>query len=300
MHLSIIVATYNRASALRQALDSLAAMVVPEEIAWEVVVVDNNSNDRTASVVNDFQQAGLPVRYVFEGKQGKSYALNTGIREAKGEILAFTDDDCLVARDWAAAIVKEFRTDHALAGLGGRVELYNPTDKPVSIRTRRERMLFSSLSFDHLFALIPGCNMAFLRKVFVEVGEFDPFFGPGAKPGAVAEDTEFLYRAYKKGIRMVYSPDVVVFHNHGRRTDEEVESLNRKYGIGRGALYCKHVLRGDREILKMAYWEISWTTKSLLCGLFSQKSVKKQRQSLWALFLGALYWALAGRGKPMD
>ena len=101
MKITVILCTYNRCQSLVRALDSLAASILSETIEWEVLVVDNNSSDQTKAIVEDFcRQYPGRFRYLFEPQQGKSYALNAGIREARGDILAFVDDDVTVEPMW--------------------------------------------------------------------------------------------------------------------------------------------------------------------------------------------------------
>ena len=87
MNITVILCTYNRCRTLEKALTSVAASALPLSIEWEVLVVDNNSRDQTRDVVEDFctRYPGR-FRYLFEPHQGKSYALNTGIREARGDV----------------------------------------------------------------------------------------------------------------------------------------------------------------------------------------------------------------------
>jgi glycosyltransferase involved in cell wall biosynthesis len=205
MDISVIICTYNRCEALRRALQSLDAMSVPAYLNWEVIVVDNNSTDITSMTVREFRQKSrLPLRYVFEKTQGLSHARNTGIRNARGVIVAFTDDDCIVDKNWIVSIHNEFVSDQQLFGLGGRVELYNLSDKPVSIRTFKERIALTTTA--QLFSLIPGCNMSFRREVLDKVGEFDVDFGAGKRlVKLVADDTDFIYRVFKEKFKIVYS-----------------------------------------------------------------------------------------------
>src|SRR5690242_5620823 len=101
MNISVILCTFNRYSHLDIALNSIAASDVPENVEWEILVVDNNSTDRTREVVyNLMNRFPERIRYFFEPHPGKSYALNTGIRQAAGEILVFTDDDVIVEPAW--------------------------------------------------------------------------------------------------------------------------------------------------------------------------------------------------------
>jgi|ERR1700674_1002888 glycosyltransferase involved in cell wall biosynthesis len=288
MKLSVIIASFNRSQSLLHVLQELSHQIVPEGVKWEVLIVDNNSTDGTESVISQFvSKDPKRYRYLRENRQGKSHALNTGIHAAAGEIVVFTDDDCISAPNWLCAISNEFVSDPALAILGGRVELYCKDDRPVTIRTFRERILFSKP--EQLFSLIPGCNMSIKKSIFDVVGEFDPLLGPGTKIGAVSEDTDFIYRVFKKGFKVAYSPDVLVYHNHGRRTEAQVQSLNHKYVVGRGAFYCKHILKGDVCVLRMAYWEVSALIKGLLKERFSGALARQRKTLLWDLLIGMAY-----------
>lgn len=287
MRISIIVASHNRSESLIRFLQNLLHQVDPGGAEWEVLIIDNNSTDSTKVVCEPFVLCHpQKFRYIFEAKQGKSLALNSAIHEARGDVLVFTDDDCIPDPGWVGAIVHEFASDPSLFVLGGRVELYCKEDRPITIRTYMERILFCSL--DQLFSLIPGCNMAIRRDVFDAVGDFDPLLGPGTKVEA-AEDIEFLYRVFKKGFKIVYCPDVLVYHNHGRRTDAQVQALNHKYVVGRGAFYCKYILKADLSVLKMAYWEISSLISGLLKERFSGEDAQKQKTLLRDLLIGAVY-----------
>ncbi len=101
MNITVILCTYNRAETLSKALQSVAFSELPKSLEWEVLVVDNNSRDQTHDVVEGFcRQYPGRFRYLFEPQQGKSHALNSGIREARGDVLAFMDDDVTVEPAW--------------------------------------------------------------------------------------------------------------------------------------------------------------------------------------------------------
>ncbi len=288
--ISVVICTCNRAESLKRTLNSIMAMSVPKDLPWELIVVDNNSSDNTKEIFEEYKiKSGSNVVYVFEEKRGLANARNSGIQKAKGEIIAFTDDDVIVDKNWLYYILKEFESDASLSLVGGRVELYDPNDQPVTIRTFNERIPFSSAS--QLFSLIPGCNMAFHRRVFDVLVSFDPTFGAGTRIRA-AEDSDFFYRAYKRGFEMVYSPEIMVYHNHGRRTEEQVRKLNKGYAIGKGAFYCKHILRGNPEVLKMALVEVISLIKGLVKNMIRLRSTDKQRMMLCALILGSIYRVL--------
>ena len=120
IEVSVLISTYNRAPRLRTALAALLGQT--GDVRYEVIVIDNNSSDDTAGVVAEMAAASPDrIRYVFEGRQGKSHALNTGLTLARGEILAFTDDDVRVAPDWLLQFRRGFTAHPAVDYIGGRV-----------------------------------------------------------------------------------------------------------------------------------------------------------------------------------
>lgn len=259
-------------------------MVVPSIFRWEVLIVDNGSTDGTADACKEFMGKN-PERfiYVLEPRKGKSIALNNGIRAAKGNILAFTDDDCIVDKHWIEAIMAEYAADPRLGVLGGRVELYDPHDRPLTLVTALEKSVL--LSARELFPSpqIIGANMAAKTAVIQSVGGFDQFMGPGTNAHA-AEDADFLYQALKKGFKVVYCPSVLVYHKHGRQTDEEVMAMSYQYDVGRGSFYIKHILEGDRKIARMFLGDLKWTLNRILAF----KEIKYRTRFLRGLLTGVM------------
>ena len=248
---SIIICTRNRAAALRQTLAALSAMCVPKTRRHEVIVIDNASSDDTRSVV-EAATVAMPVRYCYEGQPGAAYARNTGLAQAMGRLIFVTDDDCVVSPDWLETGVR-LLTDNPRQVIGGRVELHDPRDLPITIRTETEPMQLASIT--SVVGFIHGCNMTFGRCVLDEIGLFDPLLGPGTRCRA-AEDTDLVYRAFQAGIPVRYDPDLRVAHDHGRRNKTDEESLMRGYMVGRGAMACKHLLGGHPELLRSLYWDL--------------------------------------------
>jgi len=118
---SVVVCTYNRCASLRDTLRALKGQRVDGELSFEVVVVDNNSTDETRQTVDEARrQTRWPVRYVFEQKQGLSHARNVGIREAKSDLVMFTDDDVVPDERWVDTIVRAFES-HEADCVGGRI-----------------------------------------------------------------------------------------------------------------------------------------------------------------------------------
>jgi glycosyltransferase involved in cell wall biosynthesis len=223
MDLTVVICTYNRADLLEATLSALAEQKVDGKLAWDVVVVDNNSSDRTRAVA---QQAAprLPVTYVFEGRQGLSQARNSGIAAARGEILAFTDDDVLPARDWVNSIagaIERWGSDI----VGGRI-LPKWEGTPPNWLLEDDTLLanLAMLTSERVRIFEPsrrespkvwGANMAFRRSVFSRVGLFDTRRGIRGKVLYGGEETELITRAIDAGSVAVYDPSLVVFHRIG-------------------------------------------------------------------------------------
>jgi hypothetical protein len=204
--------------------------------------VDNGSTDATAKLVKQFvDKAAVTLRYVLEPKPGLANAHNAGMAAASGEILAFTDDDCYPETDFLRRVWYAFE-DPSIGYIAGRITLHDPADYPMTTIemttpfTFRPRRLVSAGSFG-------GANMAFRRKVLVEIGGFDPLFGPGALFNA--EDVDAAARASAVGWKGEYRPEVIVRHHHGRKAPD-IPGLVKSYGIGTGAYQMKLLLRGGK------------------------------------------------------
>jgi glycosyltransferase involved in cell wall biosynthesis len=126
MRLSVIICTWNRAELLRQTLDSLEKLELPPDTESEVIIVDNNSSDETNAVCQQFlRQNPQRYRYIVEKRQGKSFALNTGIENARGRILSFTDDDVIVDPAWLAETIRMFESSPCVGVSGKIAPLWN-------------------------------------------------------------------------------------------------------------------------------------------------------------------------------
>jgi glycosyltransferase involved in cell wall biosynthesis len=218
MNITVILCTYNRSGSLARALESIAAQTVPAEIKWEVLVVDNNSKDQTRALVEEFcLKHPDRFRYLFEPQPGKSYALNTGIREARGKILAFIDDDVSAEPTWLRNLTSELHSSE-WAGAGGRI-LPEKSFSPPRWLSAKEARSFAPLA---LFDLGPhpgplaespfGTNMAFRKEVFERFGGFRTDLGPRPDSIIRGEDTEFGKRVLAAGLRLRYEPSAVVYH----------------------------------------------------------------------------------------
>ena len=244
MKFSVVIATYNRAKDLSDTLMSLSRLETDQP--WEVIVVDNNSSDATPTVVAEAAKTfPVELRYLFEKEQGRSAALNAGIRVARGEIIVVTDDDVRVQPEWlenAAAALEEFQCDY----LGGKALPIWGGQRPDWLPNRGGRHWAVIALLDYgpapfeLGERVPlGVNMAFRRDAFERAGLFDNQIGRKAGTLLGQEVREWCQRARAAKLRGFYSPDLVVQHVI------PAERLNRKYfrrwfywhGVSRAILY---------------------------------------------------------------
>jgi glycosyltransferase involved in cell wall biosynthesis len=219
MNVTAILVTFNRSQSLANALESVAQSVLPPSVSWEVLVVDNNSTDRTPQVVEEFS-VRYPgrFRYLFEPTAGKSHGLNAGIEAARGDIVAFVDDDVTVEKTWLQNLTAPLQNGD-WAGVGGRILLHQDLPLPEWLSLDRPYNMGGVLAgFDLGAEPGPldeppyGTNMAFPKRVFRQYGGFRLDLGP--RPGSQLrnEDTEFGRRLLTAGERLWYEPSAVVYH----------------------------------------------------------------------------------------
>jgi len=259
MKVTTVLCTYNRCQSLAKALDSLAASTFPETIEWEVLVVDNNSSDQTKAVVEDARRR-YPgrFRYLSEPRQGKSYALNSGIREARGEILAFTDDDVIVEPTWLHDLTSSLH-DGEWVGSGGRILPARSFVPPRWLALDGPHNLAGALCAYCDPGDVPGelknppygANMAFRKEMFGKYGDFRTDLGPRPSSEMRFEDTEFGRRLIEGGERLRYVPSAVVYHEvHEGRVRKEF-FLAWWFDFGRGWIRETGKLPNTTEMLKI-------------------------------------------------
>ncbi|MGC1424657.1 MAG: glycosyltransferase [Terracidiphilus sp.] len=222
MDITVILCTYNRCDGLASALESVAVSRLPHSVSWEVLVVDNNSTDRTREVVERFvSRYPGRFRYAFEPHPGKSHALNSAIRHTNARILAFMDDDVQVEPDWLRMLTRIF-DDPAYAGAGGRILPESEFTPPAWLETSARYALAPLAMFDlgpaagRLREPPFGTNMAYRKEVFARYGDFRRDLGPQPGSEIRSEDTEFGMRLLQGGEHLWYEPAAVVHHSISR------------------------------------------------------------------------------------
>jgi GT2 family glycosyltransferase len=205
-----------------------------------VIVVDNNSNDATAAVVQARLAAHPNLRYLFEPQQGLPRARNAGILRAQSPIIAFTDDDIVVADDWVRSIFQAFERYPTADCVGGPVLPRWPSSgkpawfselqtSPLALQDKGQRPVF--VNQHNAAPCLIGANFAFRKSAFAKCGLFDPYY-------ARTQDRELQLRLWRAGGLGVYVPDIVTY------VDIPTERLTKAYfreWYGRAGRYHSHM-----------------------------------------------------------
>jgi glycosyltransferase involved in cell wall biosynthesis len=291
---SVIICTRDRPGPLRQCLASLgAAAKACPELAIEVLVVENGSIGSCVLAEEELARIAPGSPLLLRLVNGNlSRARNFGMSHARGDLLAFVDDDCLVDRNWLADIARYCRLMQGDFMMGGRVRLADPSDLAFTIKDVDEPQTFHTGI--HPGGFIQGCNFIVPRVTARRIGDFDPRFGAGGRFRA-GEDTDYIIRAHALGIPIFYVPDMMVLHRHGRRTLPEIQRLNSAYAHANGAILAKHVLR-HRWLAKHLVWTIRSTFRESGGGPrfddqvgLSWREVARDQLNGVAAFVGAMF-----------
>jgi GT2 family glycosyltransferase len=261
---SVVVCTRDRADILQACLTSLLEL---ETDPLEIIVVDNApSDDRTRALC-----AELPVSYVLEPQPGASRARNRGVLEARGELVAFTDDDCVVDSRWLDDLGKSFSDNLVMAASGyiGPLELESRAQYLFELhggfeKRFEKRMLDGTSGSPVVLSGLGGAsaNLVVRRRAFELVGLFAEDFGPGT-PARGAEDAYLHYRLLAAGYRIAIDPSRIVWHRH--RTDEAgVRQVLSDYSLSAFA-YTTRCLVAHRELGVIHVW--GWWIRHLLHDL---------------------------------
>lgn len=223
---SVVVPVRNGERTLKDCLASLRALNFPPEHR-EIIVVDNGSTDRTAEIIDDARVRGL-----HEPRRGPSFARNAGILASRGEIVAFTDADCVVSRAWLGRLIAPFEASK-VGGVAGEIVGYPARTAAERYAARIRHLSPQKYLRRPILPFAVFANLAFRRDVFDRIGLLDEAMTAG-------ESTEFCTRFRRTSqLELVYAPEAVVFHRH-RRTAAELFRQQWNYGRGHALLYIKY------------------------------------------------------------
>ena len=245
---AVVVCSRERPRELHRCLEALRCI---HGAGHEVVVVDNApASDRTARLCTAY-----PYTYLCEPRPGLNRARNRGLEASRGEIVAFTDDDCEPDPVWLDALAAAYADERVGAATG----LVLPRELETRSQERFEAYCANRRSFRPRTFAAPdtppsaagvagmGANMSFRRALLEELGGFDPRFD-GGMPTLSGGDTEAFARVLARGRRIAYRPDALVWHRH-RREPAAVRRVVFGYGVGLYAVLAKRLLEdGDRGV----------------------------------------------------
>lgn len=231
--ISVIICFYNGGELFKKNIESVSRLKIPDNTRVEFLFVDNNSTDESGEIIKEYARRYPDTfRYLFEPKPGKSYALNLSIREARGDILAFTDSDVILPEDWLLRIKEGFEK-HDCAALDGRIlPLWGikPPEWLLAITKNGATNMIYSIndsekeryhSFDK--PVLPGGNSAIKKECFSRYGNFRTDLGPRPGIHLGGEDTDFSCRLLRGGEKLVYYPPITVYHQIPK------ERITKKY-----------------------------------------------------------------------
>jgi glycosyltransferase involved in cell wall biosynthesis len=210
---------------LRETLTALQQMALPADCGCDILVVDNNSTDGTRDVIAQFSQAAIPVVYLHEPRQGKSFALNRGLGECASDVVVLTDDDVLPQADWLQRIVEAFR-ERDVTFVFGKVLPRWGCVPPPELLTQRAQDIWGPLAIvdygdepaDYVASstgqrLPIGANLAFSREALLKIGGWRTDLGKVNNTLISGEDHEIFMRLRKAGAYAgFYDPQNAVRH----------------------------------------------------------------------------------------
>lgn len=283
---SIVVCSYNGAKTLRDCLTSLKDLHYPN---YEVVFIDDGSKDNTQEIMKDFPW----VRNIVQVNKGLSVARNVGIAASLGEVVAFTDSDCMADRDWIYFLVHSLLSSD-FAAVGGPNISPPATDWIQATVGAAPGSPSHVLLTDTIAEHVPGCNMAYHKWALEEIGGFDPEF---RKAG---DDVDVCWRLMQRGYQIGFSPAAVVWH-YRRFEVRTYFSQQRGYGEAEAMLRYKHLQyfgpTGSAIWHGNVYSQVrmdSFFTKPVIYhGMFGMglfQCIYPKRYSPWAGLLSSLEW----------
>lgn len=279
MNMSVLIATKDRPDQLRQCLESLYTSTHKQ---FEVIVVDQSINDSGSSLRSQFPR----LRYFHYTRGGKSGALNFGSTKARGSILAFTDDDCIVTPGWLTHIHEAFCRHPSAHGVFGSTYPYKP-------EKHRGEICPSTYEQSHSYAITKpvyhvshigfGNNMAIRKQTFIAIGGFARWLGPGTAAMA-AEDADIEARLLLSGYGLWYEKSAKLFHNKWM-SQKATRTDGLHYLVGETACYGYLALTGHRYargILQKA-----WDRDVRQFARYGMRFLTSPRKK----YAGSMWWA---------
>jgi glycosyltransferase involved in cell wall biosynthesis len=295
---TIVICTKDHPDLVRRCLESIFRLAVPEGLkAPDVLVVDNASSTTQS---RDVALSFPGVRYVFEKQVGLNFARNRALADAKGEILAFIDDDAVTDVNWLHGLQQAWTLEPNAGAFTGQTLPYSlETEAQIAVEKiggfRKgflPAVFRKELPSDPLYPCSTifgnGCNMAFRVDVMRDLGGFDIALDMGAAlPGG--GDLDALYRIVRSGRELVYEPQMLVLHEHRRDMEGLRRQIRRSWGMGCMAFLTK-IRDNDPGMRDKARQFIHWWIRSMARQLLDPRCppTDMPRSFLLQQFVGAL------------
>lgn len=284
--ISVLLCTRNRGDKIKNAVDSILENSYEN---FELILVDQSSDDKTKATIETYIDPR--IRYIRSQTVGLSRSRNIAIRESLSEIVAFTDDDCIVDREWLGSIMREYESDSSVMGVYGRVLPYGTGEPSMvchCIIDSMERKTVDSPIIPYT-VLGHGNNMSFKKDVFRKTGLYIESLGAGTWMRA-GEDTDLTYLALKKRMKFLYSPEPLLYHNNWM-SKERAENIELGYILSAVAVFTKYSLKMDKIAISHLLVRMKYILKRIstnLVNLNRDRGLVPEMKKLWWFNIGLI------------
>ncbi|MEK6691947.1 MAG: glycosyltransferase [Nitrospirota bacterium] len=305
---TIVIPAYNSERTIARVIESC----LNQTVKGEVIVVDDGSDDSTAEIVKRY-----PVKYIYQENSGPAKARNTGWENANGEIILFTDSDCIPEKDWVGKMLGYHSRDNIYV-VGGSYDITNP--ESLLARCIHQEILERHRKMSGEVDYLGSFNLSYRRKILEELGGFNEEFRY-----ASGEDNDLSYRVRKKGYKLIFDREIKVAHNHQTKFFKYLKEQFR-HGFWRMKLYRLHpdMAKGDSyagifdfiqpplamviligafsSIFSELLLKITGGLALLLVGLqlpITFSVIKREKQISYLFFIPMLFFRTFARGLGM-
>jgi glycosyltransferase involved in cell wall biosynthesis len=291
--ISVLIATKNRPIKLKACLESILKSIYKN---FEIIVIDQSTSPDTKKIVGKINSK--KIKYFEQDKRGKAKAINWGLEKCQSDIIALTDDDCVVKNNWLEKINKAFDKYKDIAGVYGRVLPHSPEDnlgKTCVCIFKSNKQIISEL-VKHWKQVGFGNNCAYKKEVLLKIGLYRSWLGPGSI-GLAGVDAELIIKTFVSGYKLLHDPKIVVYHDHWLK-GKELRKMKNIYDCGetasygfwafKGKAFCRQIVLDD---FSDSYWKIRTGLKKIITFkkhgfIFLWRSLKQLLYRLWGLLLG--------------
>ena len=274
--ITLIICTYNREKYIGPLLDSIAKNDYPT-MDYEIVLVDNNCTDNTRKVCEQFiaEHPEIAFRYVVEPEQGLSAARNKGIKEAKGDIIIYVDDDALVDKDYIRIYAEHFVSHPKTMAAGGPIEPLYETEEPHWMSPYTKALLTAWLNYGNQVREYPngrypgGGNAAYRKVVFDQVGLFNTELGRKGSALLASEEKDIFDKMHALGMQVLYLPTPILHHIIPQAKLEEDYFNRLTLQIGRSERMRTRAISKGKYLKRLLSEGIKWGGTLVLLSLYT-------------------------------